>query len=132
METPLPLVTVLADAGMRSEYQLLKRQILEVLPVSKDAVHMYIGIGCLLLSIFALRMPPAAWRALLLGLIASLVMEGLDLRDNVRYPPTVRAVEAVHDLINTNLASFLFVLTMRLRYGKPEKKEKREKKRPKK
>ena len=122
MPTGSSLLTVLADAGMRSDYQLLKRQILEVLPVSKDAVHMYIGIGCLLISIFALRIPPAAWRALLLGLVASLVMEGLDLRDNVRYPPTVRAVEAVHDLVNTNLASFLLVLTMRLRYGPPEKK----------
>jgi hypothetical protein len=119
-----PLATLLASAGMRSEYQLLKRQILEVLPVSKDAVHMYIGLGCLLLSIFLLRIPPAAWRALLLGFLVSLVMEGLDLRDNVRYPPTVRAVEAVHDLVNTNLAPFLFVLTLRLRYGAPEKKKK--------
>jgi uncharacterized membrane protein SirB2 len=122
---PLPaLGSLLAAAGMRSEYQLLKRQVLEVLPVSKDAVHMYIGIGCLLISIFALRMPPAAWRSLLLGLLASIVMEALDLRDNVRYPATVRAVEAVHDLINTNLAAFAFVLTMRLRYGKPEVKRK--------
>jgi hypothetical protein len=123
-----PLASLLASAGMRSEYQLLKRQILEVLPVSKDAVHMYIGLGCLLLSIFALRIPPAAWRALLLGFLVSLVMEGLDLRDNVRYPPTVRAVEAVHDLINTNLAPFLFVLTLRLRYGAPEKKRPKAKK----
>jgi hypothetical protein len=118
-----PLATLLASAGMRSDYQLLKRQVLEVLPVSKDAVHMYIGVGCLLLSIFALRIPPAAWRALLLGFVASLVMEGLDLRDNVHYPPTVRAVEGVRDLINTNLAPFLFVLTLRLRYGAPEKKK---------
>ena len=115
------LAALFASAGMRSEYQLLKRQILEVLPVSKDAVHMYIGLGCLLLSIFALRIAPAAWRALLLGFLVSLVMEGLDLRDNIRYPPTVRVVEALHDLVNTNLAPFLFVLTLRLRYGAPEK-----------
>jgi hypothetical protein len=123
-----PLLTVVADAGMRSEYQLLKRQILEVLPVSKDAVHMYIGIACLLVSIFAFRLPPAAWRSLLLGLLVSLVMEALDLRDNVRYPATVRAVEAVHDLVNTNLAPFLLVLTMRLRYGAPEPRKKKPKK----
>jgi hypothetical protein len=123
-----PLLTVVADAGMRSEYQLLKRQILEVLPVSKDAVHMYIGIACLLVSIFAFRLPPAAWRSLLLGLLVSLVMEALDLRDNVRYPATVRAVEAVHNLVNTNLAPFLLVLTMRLRYGAPEPRKKKPKK----
>jgi hypothetical protein len=31
--------TLLAAAGMRSDYQLLKRQILEVLPLSKDGIH---------------------------------------------------------------------------------------------
>ena len=110
---------LLAQSGMRSEYQLLKRQILEVLPLSKDAIHIYIGVACLGISIFALRMPPAAWRALLLGFAASLVMEALDLRDNVRYPMTVRIVESARDLINTNLAAFLFVLVTRLRLGKP-------------
>ena len=46
----------------------------------------------------------------------------------MRYPPTVRAVEGIRDLINTNLAPFLFVLTLRLRYGAPEKKKPKAKK----
>jgi hypothetical protein len=113
--------SLLAATGMRSDYQLLKRQLLEVLPLSKDAIHIYIGVACLGLSIFALRMPPAAWRALILGVLVSLVMEGLDLRDNVRYPLTVRIVESTRDLVNTNLAPFLFVLVTRLRLGAPPK-----------
>ena len=111
--------TLIAAAGMRSEYQLLKRQILEVLPLSKDAIHIYIGVACLGVSIFLLRMAPSAWRALLLGFVASLVMEGLDLRDNVRYPMTVRIIESARDLVNTNLSPFLFVLVTRLRLGRP-------------
>ncbi len=111
--------SMLVAAGMRSDYQLLKRQLLEVLPLSKDDIHIYIGVACLGLSIFALRMPPAAWRALVLGVLVSLVMEGLDLRDNVRYPLTVRIVESTRDLVNTNLAPFLFVLVTRLRLGAP-------------
>jgi hypothetical protein len=112
-------LVLLAQTGMRSEYQLLKRQLLEVLPLSKDAVHIYIGVGCLLLSIFVLRRQPSAWTALLLGLLVSIVMEALDLRDNVRYPLTVRLAEGTRDLINTNLAPLLFVLVTRLRIGKP-------------
>ena len=111
--------SILAQSGMRSEYQLLKRQILEVLPLSKDAIHIYIGVACLGLSIFVLRMAPGAWRALVLGFAASLVMEALDLRDNVHYPTTVRIVESARDLINTNLSPFLFVLATRMRLGKP-------------
>lgn len=114
-----PLTPVLAAAGMRSEYQLLKRQLLEVLPLSKDAIHIYIGVGCLLLSIFVLRRQPSAWSALLLGAVVSLVMEALDLRDNVRYPLTVRLLESARDLANTNLSPLLFVLVTRLRLGKP-------------
>jgi hypothetical protein len=114
-----PLTAVLAQSGMRSDYQLLKRQLLEVLPLSKDAVHIYIGVGCLLLSIFVLRRQPSAWTSLLLGLVVSLGMEALDLRDNVRYPLTVRLAEGARDLVNTNLAPLLFVLVTRLRIGKP-------------
>jgi hypothetical protein len=116
-----PLSATLAAAGMRSDYQLLKRQILEVLPLSKDAIHIYIGVGCLLLSVFVLRQHPAAWSSLLLGVVVSLGMEALDLRDNIRYPLTVRIVETARDLLNTNLSAFLFVLATRLRLGKPTK-----------
>ena len=110
---------LMVAAGMRSDYQLFKRQVMEVLPLSKDAIHIYIGVACLGVSIFVLRMAPSAWRSLLLGVAASLVMEGLDLRDNVRYPMTVRLVESARDLVNTNLAPFLFVFVTRLRLGRP-------------
>lgn len=128
MRLLVPLAGLLAASGMRSEYQLLKRQILEVLPLSKDAIHIYIGVACLLISIFALRLAPSAWRALLLGFAASLVMEGFDLRDNVHYPTTVRIVEAARDLINTNLAPFLFVMVTRLRLGSPPPRARQKKK----
>ena len=119
MPSAAAAAALLAAAGMRSDYQLLKRQILEVLPLSKDAIHIYIGVACLGVSIFVLRMAPSAWRALLLGVAASLVMEGLDLRDNVHYPMTVRVIEGARDLINTNLSPFLFVFVTRLRLGRP-------------
>jgi hypothetical protein len=118
--SPLAAVpSVLAAAGMRSEFQLFKRQVLEVLPLSKDAIHMYIGVGCLLLSIFVLRLHPAGWSSLLLGFVVSIGLEALDLRDNVRYPLTVRIVESARDLLNTNLSPLLFMIATRLRLGRP-------------
>ena len=126
--TPAPLlVAMLAEAGMRSPYQQLKNQILSAVGLSKDAVHIYIGVGCLLLSILVLRFPPAAYRSLLLGLVVSLAMEALDLRDNVRYRETTRAVASAHDLVNTNLLPYLLVVAMRLRYGPPPKSPRRSK-----
>ena len=125
MPSPPLVVAMLAEAGMRSPYQQLKNQILSVVGLSKDAVHLYIGIGCFLLSILVLRLPPNAWRALALGLLVSFAMEALDLRDNVRYRETVRALASVHDLVNTNLLPLLLVMALRLRLGKPAKKPKK-------
>jgi len=118
----------LADAGMRSPYQQLKGQILAVVGLSKDAVHLYIGLGCFLLSILVLRFSPTQYRSLILGLVVSLGMEALDLRDNVRYRETTRALASLHDLVNTNLLAYLIVVALRLRLGAPPKAPKRAKK----
>jgi hypothetical protein len=112
----LPLV---AAAGMRSPYQQLKTQILAAVGLSKDSVHLYIGIGCFLLSILVLRFAPTAYRSLLLGLVVSLAMEAMDLRDNVRYRETTRVLASLHDLVNTNLLPYLVVVSLRLRLGPP-------------
>lgn len=112
---------------MRSPYQQLKGQILSVVGLSKDAVHLYIGIGCFLLSILVLRFPPTAYRSLALGLLTSFAMEALDLRDNVRYRETTRALASLHDLVNTNLLAYLIVVSLRLRLGPPAKTPKRTK-----
>jgi hypothetical protein len=126
----LPLFApLLADvaSGMHSPYQQLKNEILSVVGVSKDSVHIYIGIGCFLISILVFRLPPQAYRSLALTLLVSLMMEALDLHDNVHYRETTRLVASVHDLFNTNLLPYLTVVALRLRLGAPPKKPKRAK-----
>jgi hypothetical protein len=123
MQWLVPYVPMLAAAGMRSPYQQLKNHVLAVIGLSKDAVHLYIGIGCLLLSILVLRFPPNAWRSLLLGFLVSLGMEAMDLRDNVRYREMTRAMASLHDIWNTNILSVLIVAALRLRMGKPPKRK---------
>ena len=126
--SPAMFAALLAEAGMRSPYQQLKGQILSVVGLSKDSVHLYIGIGCFLLSILVLRFAPTAYRSLALGLLVSFAMEALDLRDNMRYPETTRALASLHDLANTNLLPYLIVVSLRLRLGAPAKTAKRAKK----
>jgi len=127
MVSPPIFVAMVADAGMRSPYQQLKGQILAAVGLSKDAVHLYIGIGCLLISVLVLRFAPTAYRSLALGLLVSLGMEAMDLRDNVRYREATRAVASLHDLVNTNLLPYLMVVALRLRLGPPPKSAKRPK-----
>jgi len=127
MVSPPIFVAMVADAGMRSPYQQLKGQILAAVGLSKDAVHLYIGIGCLLISVLVLRFAPTAYRSLALGLLVSLGMEAMDLRDNVRYREATRAVASLHDLVNTNLLPYLMVVALRLRLGPPPKAAKRPK-----
>lgn len=117
------LSPLLAAAGMRSDYQQLKNQILHAIGISKDAVHIYIGIGCLLLSILVLRIAPSSYKALVLTTLVSLAMEAMDLRDNVHYRETTRALASLHDLVNTNLLPYLIVFALRLRLGPPGKKK---------
>jgi hypothetical protein len=125
MTARLPALTaVLAQtvtSGMRSPYQQLKNFILQLTGISKDAVHLYIGIGCLLVSLLVLRFAPSSYKALILGALVSLTMEALDLHDNVRYRETTRVMAGLHDLWNTNLLPFFIVLSLRLRLGPPGK-----------
>jgi hypothetical protein len=106
-------------SGMHSPYQQLKNHVLALVGISKDAVHLYIGIGCLLVSILVLRLPPTSYKALILTLLVSLGMEAMDLHDNVRYRDTTRAMASAHDIWNTNLMPLLVVTALRLRLGPP-------------
>ena len=125
LATRLPALAL--ATGMHSPYQQLKNHVLAIVGISKDAVHIYIGIGCLLISILVFRLPPTSLKALVFTLLFSLGMEALDLHDNVRYPDTTRAMASLHDIWNTNLLPLLTVLTLRLRLGPPAKRDKRQK-----
>lgn len=102
-----------AAGALPSIYQAFKDLILALLPLSKDAVHVYVGFGSLLASVFLLRLRPTAYKALVLGLVVSLVMEALDLRDNQRIYGEPGWLGSLKDLVNTNITPFLAVLLAR-------------------
>lgn len=92
---------------MSSNYQIFKLAWLSVLPLTKDAIHVYVGFLCLLVALIVLRRKLTSFWALAPGLVVSLVMELLDLRDGFRL------AESAKDLVNTNLIPLLLVLLAR-------------------
>ena len=109
---------ILALALRTSEYQLLKLRVLDVVPLAKDAVHIYIGFACLLLAVIVLRVPLRSWKALIPGLVATVVMEAFDLRDNRADGIGYQWRASFRDVVNTNLVPVVLVLATRLDAGK--------------
>jgi hypothetical protein len=94
---------------MKSSYQVFKLWWVSVLPLTKDAIHVYIGFLCLMLALILFRRRLSSFTALIPGLLVSLTMEVFDLRDGYGWAASVK------DLINTNLIPFLLVLLTRWR-----------------
>lgn len=94
---------------MKSDYQVFKLWWVSVLPLTKDAIHVYIGFLCLLLALILFRRSLGSFTALIPGLVVSITMEIFDLRDGYAWS------ESVKDLINTNMIPFLLVLLTRWR-----------------
>jgi len=94
---------------MNSSYQIFKLGWLAVLPLTKDAIHVYIGFLCLLVALVLLRRKLSSFTALIPGLLFACVLEVLDLRDGFGWQ------ESVKDIVNTNLMPFVLVLLARWR-----------------
>lgn len=94
---------------MPLDYQDFKHLWLSVLPLTKDAIHIYVGFGALLISLIVLRLRITSYLALLPGLLISIAMEAFDLRDGFGW------LESAKDLVNTNLIPFLLVQIARWR-----------------
>jgi hypothetical protein len=98
-----------------SAYQLLKLHFLQVVPLAKDAVHIYIGFGCLLLALLVLRRPLRSWWVLLPGLLVALGMELFDLRDDYVSLGRFRWAASLKDIVNTNAIPLVLVLLAKWR-----------------
>ena len=92
---------------MKSNYQLFKLWWVSVLPLTKDAIHIYVGFLCLLGSLIVWRRKLTSWWALLPGFLLSLLMEYFDLRDGFGW------AASLHDVVNTNLLPLVLVLLAR-------------------
>lgn len=94
---------------MKSDYQVFKLWWVSVLPLTKDAIHIYIGVLCLFLALILFRRRLSSFTALIPGIVVSITMEIFDLRDGFG------VLASLKDLVNTNLIPFLLVLLTRWR-----------------
>ena len=86
-----------------STYQEIKLILLDILNLSKDAVHIHVGFLCLVLVILFTKKKLSSFFILIPGFLVSLSMEILDLRDDYNSIGSIRIIASIHDLINTNL-----------------------------
>jgi hypothetical protein len=93
---------------MRSDYQIFKLWVLAVIPLTKDAIHVYIGFLCLLVGLVVFRRRLSSFQALIPGLVVSLLLEVFDLRDGYSLSASL------HDIVNTNLMPVVLVILARL------------------
>jgi hypothetical protein len=91
-----------------STYQRIKLVVLSIVPLTKDALHVYIGCAALLATAALLRWPLSSPKVLAPGLLLSLAMEVVDLRDGYR-EGHVRWRDSCHDIVNTNLIPLTIV-----------------------
>ena len=96
-----------------SAYQHFKLEFLSLVPLAKDAVHMYVGFFCLLLGLLVLRRPLRSYWVLLPGLVVSLAMEVLDLRDDRAWLGYFRWTASLEDVVNTNAIPVVLVVLAR-------------------
>jgi hypothetical protein len=96
-----------------SAYQELKPIITDLLLLSRDAIHIHIGFVCLALVLLFTSKKMSSFSVLLPGLIISIIMELLDMRDDYYSKGFVNIAASIHDLINTNFIPFCLVIMAR-------------------
>ncbi len=84
-----------------STYQLAKIHVLSFFDLTKDAMHVYIGLSALLLWVLATRKSLSLLKNLIPVLIVAILMEAFDLRDDFTTFGHFRWSASLHDILNT-------------------------------
>lgn len=98
---------------MTSFYQSLKIEIVNLLDMSKDAIHLHIGMFIFLASILILRRQRVSIIYLIPVFIVASIMEILDLSDDFRSLGHFNWANSLHDIINTCFWPVLIFLLLK-------------------
>jgi hypothetical protein len=93
----------------------MKIAILDVLNISKDAVHIYIGLAVFFLAVVLWKKGRIDSACLIPVIAAALSMELLDLYDDWLSLGQPRWAASVHDIINTSLWPAVIVTLVKIR-----------------
>ena len=98
-----------------STCQSIKLIILSLVGLSKDAIHIYIGLLCFFILLIVFKKPIDSWQLLIPVLIVSVAMESLDLRDDLLSLGYFRWSASLHDIVNTMFWPLAIVLLFKFR-----------------
>lgn len=84
-----------------SDFQQLKLVIVELLSLSKDALHVHVGLFVFVAAILLLGGRRTPWLAWLAAAAVAAGLEVLDLRDDLTTAGHPRWLASLHDLVNT-------------------------------
>jgi hypothetical protein len=105
-----------------STVQSIKLIILSVVGLSKDALHVYVGLAVFLAAALVLRKPLHAFLPWFAVCLAAIAGEALDAFDDLRSLGHWRVGASVHDILNTlfwpTVLSLLSRFSRRFRVGR--------------
>ena len=110
----LPQPDAKGRAMETSNYQFMKIHVLNAIDLSKDAVHLYIGMVVFLVAVVAWQNRRFTWLCLVPVFAIALIMEALDLHDDYRAFGYFRWGASIHDIANTTFWPVILVLLARL------------------
>jgi len=84
-----------------SLYQAAKLILVDTVGLSKDALHVYVGLGVLFVSMVLFRKPLNSFLPVCMVLLAALAGEALDMRDDVASLGYWRWRASLADVVNT-------------------------------
>ena len=102
-----------------SLFQEYKLQLVQLLHLAKDAIHIYIGFACFMLAVTLFRRSPRTIQALIPGLILALMLEIIDLRDDLLSSGNLRWSASLKDIVNTNLIPVVLYMAARWDMWRP-------------
>jgi uncharacterized membrane protein len=94
-------------------YQEFKFRVVELTGLSRDAIHIYVGLFVFFSFIAVFRKGKVEPVALIPVLFITVSMEIVDLYDNFRTMDSMYWGNSVHDLVNTVLWPVVIVLLVR-------------------
>lgn len=93
-----------------SSFQTLKLQIVELLSLSKDAIHIHIGMSVFILAVIIWGKGQITFKCLIPVCIVALGLEVMDLTDDFNSVGYFRWANSLHDFINTVLWPVIIVV----------------------
>jgi len=105
----------------RSVYQQMKPVILHFVGLSRDSIHVHIGLTVFFLSVALWRKGRISLISVVPVMVVAGLMEALDLYDDFRSVGSMHWLNSLHDLVNTILWPLVIVALAKLRYAfRPE------------